>query len=617
MQRHSPRQRELFVPLLAVAVAATGVLNLWSALLADGPRRALVLHDVVHMPMVIEHGSRTVIAVFGLCLLMLARSLAKRKRQAWHLTVLVIAPSPFLHFAKGLDWEEAMICVALLVGLLTHRRSFYAENDPPSARQGIIAAAACFAFAAVYGPVGFLLLRSQFHPRVTLTRAIVQSTYLMVNDPEQPVLSPATHRAQWFEDTLLLISAFAISYGVYMLLRPVLPRGVIEERERREARRLLQLWGGPPLAYFDLLPDKRYLFGPPSVYTGHPPVLDDSHPDARWCVAYRVVGTCAIALGDPLGDPNQARHAILAFIDLCRRNDWLPAFYQVTSRHTDVFRMAGMKLFKIGEDAVIDLTSFSLKGKSFQDLRTAINKMTRAGIVFEECSTRNIPDDDTMTQLAEITEDWLGAHHGEEKGFAMGQFAPGTDSFTDSRLFLARDSGTHSVLAFVTFVPIFGGVDAPGPTGNSSGWGLDLMRRRTSAPNGIMDFLIASAAGRLQCEGAQVVSLGLSPLAGSDDEDAVDGGEWLDRLRALLFERFNHYYHFKGLNSFKAKFAPEWEPRYMVFPRAAHLPTVAYAVVRAHASRRIRYLLGFRPRAAHPLPTRPCPDTLGSPNGQV
>lgn len=595
-RKHKSGHREVVVPLLAAAVAGLGLLNLWSALLAIGPHRLAMLRNVVHMPMVLEHGSRTLICVFGLCLLMLSRSLLKRKKQAWRITVMLIVPSPFLHFAKGLDWEEGMICIALLALLLFYRRSFYAENDKPSAQQGVKAAIAFFAFAVIYGPLGFILLRSHFEPRVTLKRAILQSTHLLYNAPENPQLGlrdARDPRANWFEDTLLLISAFATSYGVFMLLRPVLPRGVIEDQERTEARRLLTLWGGPPLAYFGLLPDKQFLFGPSAT---RPPSTELVPHGAPWAVPYRVMNGCAIALGDPFGDPLQVLNAVEAFVELCRRYDWLPAFYQVTARHVDVFRQANMKVFKIGEDAVVDLTSFSLKGKAFQDLRTAINKMTRVGIIFEEYDTQSTDEDDILTQLAEITEDWLDAHHGEEKGFAMGQYAPGTALFADSRMFLARDGETDSVLAFVSFVPIHGGIDAPRPTGHASGWGLDLMRRRTSAANGVMDFLIASAAVQFQSEGAEIMSLGLSPLADSEDEEALEGGEWLDRLRAILFERFNQFYHFKGLNSFKSKFAPGWEPRYMVFPSAAQLPNVAYAVVRAHASRRFRYLIGFKRR---------------------
>ena len=139
-RRVAGNTREWIVPAISATVAALGCLNIWSAILAHGPGRDRLLRDVVHMPLLLSHGSRTLTIIFGLILLVLARSLSRRKRQAWRLTVPLIAVSPFLHIVKGLDFEEALICLVLLALLLAHRRSFYAQNDRPSARQGAITA---------------------------------------------------------------------------------------------------------------------------------------------------------------------------------------------------------------------------------------------------------------------------------------------------------------------------------------------------------------------------------------------------------------------------------------------------------------------------------------------
>jgi phosphatidylglycerol lysyltransferase len=226
-----------------------------------------------------------------------------------------------------------------------------------------------------------------------------------------------------------------------------------------------------------------------------------------------------------------------------------------------------------------------MRGKAFQDLRTAINKMNKAGVIFEELPTKGETDETALTQLAEITEDWLHAHRGVEKNFAMGAFAPGSDLFKASRVFLARDPETNLVLAFVSFVPICGAASAPGGGSTISckrGWALDLMRRRSTSPNGIVDFLIASALLLFQQEGEQVLSLGLSPLAGSNDDDPVEEMEILERARSLMFERFNRFYNFKGLNAFKAKFGPHWQPRYLAYAGTSALIPSAIAIVRAH-----------------------------------
>ncbi|MGB3768532.1 MAG: lysylphosphatidylglycerol synthase domain-containing protein, partial [Phormidesmis sp.] len=48
-----------------------------------------------------------------------------------------------------------------------------------------------------------------------------------------------------------------------------------------------------------------------------------------------------------------------------------------------------------------------------------------------------------------------------------------------------------------------------------------------------------------------------------------------------LYEHLNQFYNFQGLRAYKDKFHPEWEPRYMVYPKLAALPDVAIALVRA------------------------------------
>jgi phosphatidylglycerol lysyltransferase len=48
-----------------------------------------------------------------------------------------------------------------------------------------------------------------------------------------------------------------------------------------------------------------------------------------------------------------------------------------------------------------------------------------------------------------------------------------------------------------------------------------------------------------------------------------------------VYEHVNQFYNFKGLHEFKAKYDPEWSPRYLVYPSPVSLPSVAIAMMRA------------------------------------
>jgi phosphatidylglycerol lysyltransferase len=568
----TPKQAQSAVRLLATAVAGLGLLNLWSALLAKGPGRARFLIHVIHLPLLVEHGSRTLITLFGLFLLVLARSLAHRKRQAWRITMVILTVAPFFHLAKGLDWEEAIICIGLLLVLFFFRSLFWAENDQPSARQGIAAAAGLFLFAIFYGPVGFLALHRDFRPHVSMQRAINESVQLLTFGNGPQLLMPATMRGDWFEDSLQLISTIAAMYAIVMILRPVLPRDRSDDLQRMRARWLLSRWGGEPISYFILLPDKRYLFAEEGF-------------DREWCIAYRVIGRRAVALGDPIGDPDYAEEAITRFLAFCRVRDWQPSFYQIGTKYLDIYRKVGLRTLKVGQDSWIDLKSFSLKGKSFQDLRTALNKMKKLGIEIEYYGNANAMDTYTITELSAISSDWLQSRRGVEKSFAMGSFSPHTELFEDSRVLIARDQRSRIVLGFVTFVPIFCPSKPKDPTSAVAGWALDLMRRRADAMNGIMEFLITSAALKFQAEGAGAMSLGLSALAESDDEDDPHDDELFVHARQLLYKRFNFTYSFDGLFSFKNKFGPLWQSRYLAYDGHANLLSTIYAILEAHSRR--------------------------------
>ena len=81
-----------------------------------------------------------------------------------------------------------------------------------------------------------------------------------------------------------------------------------------------------------------------------------------------------------------------------------------------------------------------------------------------------------------------------------------------------------------------------------------------------MDFLFTKLFGWGAAQGFGWFNLGVAPLSG------LPGGRlapvWA-RIGRVLFERAERFYGFAGLRAFKAKFRPDWHPRYVATPGGA------------------------------------------------
>ena len=105
------------------------------------------------LPPGVPDAARTVALALGLGLVWLSRGLARRKRRAWWLAVAVVFASAIAHLAKGLDFEESITHILLLIALVRARRHFVAPGDPATIRPLVQVGAAltvCIPVALVY-----------------------------------------------------------------------------------------------------------------------------------------------------------------------------------------------------------------------------------------------------------------------------------------------------------------------------------------------------------------------------------------------------------------------------------------------------------------------------------
>ena len=97
------------------------------------------------------------------------------------------------------------------------------------------------------------------------------------------------------------------------------------------------------------------------------------------------------------------------------------------------------------------------------------------------------------------------------------------------------------------------------------------MRYLPDAPHNVMDYLFIQLILWGKQEGYRWFNLGMAPLSGLENPSLAP--LW-NRVGAFIFRHGEHFYNFQGLRQYKAKFNPEWKPKYLASPGGLALPRV-------------------------------------------
>ena len=79
---------------------------------------------------------------------------------------------------------------------------------------------------------------------------------------------------------------------------------------------------------------------------------------------YRYKSNALVVLGDPIGDANTFESLLESFYQYAEYRGYDIIFYQVSDNYMHLYHHFGNQFFKLGEEAIIDLTSFTTSGKS-------------------------------------------------------------------------------------------------------------------------------------------------------------------------------------------------------------------------------------------------------------
>ena len=532
--------------LLAALVAATGAISVLDGIL---PARPHTLMAELSLARVTPLAS-ALVAPLGLVLLVVARGLARRKRRAYHVGLIVLVGLAVLHEAHGFDYGA--VAAALVAVLLVARRHvFDAPGDPTASPRLALRAVALVAAIYTYGAVVLWVNRIEADQPFTLPFSLSETTRALAGLS----LGGAPHLVDgfgaWFPISVFVAGLAAAAWMLFSWLAPWRYRLAQEAEERELARSVVRAWGQDTLAPFVLRADKSYFFS----------------ENERAFVAYRVVQGVAIVSGDPIGPPDELDELVQRFVRFARARDWRVAILGASERLLQVYAGYGLHSLYHGDEAVLDVASFSLEGRQIRKVRQSVSRLRQAGYQAEVLHPHEI-DTKLRGELEEIARTWRGAE--PARGFVMALDALFRLEDEDAVFVLGRDPDGVP-MGFLHFAVVR-------PCASLS---LSSMPRLRTTPNGFNEWLICEAVEWAGDNGFDRLSLNFAPFAALLTPGAeLDGLQKLER-RALI--TLKGRFQLDNLLLFNQKFFPGWQQRFVIYERRRDLPRISIAALAAEA----------------------------------
>jgi phosphatidylglycerol lysyltransferase len=495
--------------MIAALVFLGGTVLLVSGSLPTVPWRAELLYGVLPLPFV--EASHLAGSLVGAGLLILSAGLYRRLDAAFWLTRILLLAGAVFSVLKGLDYEEATAMLIIAIALQWARPAFYRRTH---------------------------FLAEAFTPAWLVTVAVVLGLSVWIGffayrhvDYQSDLWWHFSEKgnASRFLRASFVAAVLLAGAGLLRLFRPAAPRIAHGDvAAPPEAALALAERTDANLAYTG---DKRFLVS----------------ESGQAFLMYQVRAGSWIVMGDPVGPQAEWTDLLWRLRELADASQGMLLLYQISAAALPMAIELGLQITKYGEEAHVDLQAFSLEGPAAKGLRHAERRADKEGARFEIVAAADVPA--IMPQLAAISAYWLAAKGHREKGFSVGRFDPDYMRHFDCAVVICEGR-------IVAFANIW-------KTQELSELSIDLMRHAKEIPYGTMDFLFINLMRWGKAQGYRQFNLGMAPLSGIEARRLSP--IW-SKLGALLYQHGNALYGFEGLRSYKAKFSPRWEPRFVAGP---------------------------------------------------
>ncbi|MCE7796435.1 bifunctional lysylphosphatidylglycerol flippase/synthetase MprF [Sphingobium sufflavum] len=500
--------------MIAALVFLGGCVLLVSGSLPAMPDRTAELVALLPLPFI--EASHMAASLAGAALLLLSSGLYRRLDGAFWLTRMILLAGAAFSLAKGLDYEEAGVMLVIAGLLQWTRPAFYRRTS----------------FTADALSAGWL---------ATVAVAVAVSIWIGFFSYKHVAYSDDLwwHFARGGNASRFLRASFAVAVfllgtAIWRMLRPAVVR---------------------PVAAMSAIPDPGALAlssrtDANLALTGDKRFITSASGDCF--LMYQIRGHSWIVMSDPVGARQAWTDLLWQLREQADAAQGRLLLYQISAEALPAAVDLGLQIVKYGEEALVDLTTFSLDGPAAKSLRHAERRAMREGATFEIVPADGVPA--ILEDIHAISDRWLKAKGHREKGFSVGWFDPAYIGRFDCAL--VRQEGR-----IVAFANIW-------TTADKSELSIDLMRHDDQTPYGTMDFLFVRLMQWGKDNGYGRFSLGLAPLSGLEARRLAP--LW-SRLGSLLYKHGEAFYGFEGLRAYKDKFSPDWQPRFIAGPQGLAL----------------------------------------------
>lgn len=476
------------------------------------------------LPLTVVEASHLIGSIIGLLLLFMARAVRLRIDAAYFGILLLLTAGAIASLLKGFDWQEASVLGILLILFLPSRRFFYRKSS-------LFTMTFSWSWLAFVGIVlmGAAWIGFFSYKHIEYTHDLWWQFAYKGDAPR-------------FLRSSLTVAVMVLSFCMYRLLRVKPEKDHLPTQMEIDELQPLVYNAGETQSHLALMGDKTILWG----------------QNRTSFLMYGTTPKYWIAMGDPVGKPEDHEALVWQFRETADKNGALIAFYQVSKDNLPLYLDLGLVLIKLGEEARVQLKDFDLKGGKRSGLRSTNNKFSKLDVKFDILERDQVKA--RMDGLRQVSEAWLKTRKADEKGFSLGFF---------SESYLCRNrcgiiTQGDTILAFANLWE----------TNSKEELSIDLMRYTPEAPGGIMEYLFIQLMLWGKTQGYQWFNLGISPLSGLETHPLAP--LW-HKIGNAVFKYGDNFYNFEGLHAYKEKFDPIWQPRYLAAP-ALKAPSILLSV---------------------------------------